>query len=288
MLYAWSESLVREHGGSNRLFQIATAPLDRYDTVILGASHAMPLGYSEMTEKLEDQSGTSIINLSIEGGGIVPARFLLDYFLAGHRAGQVVVFLDSFVYYSPQWNEDRLNDPALFRRAPLDLTLAAHMWRNRSTRGLIPGYLSGFHKINDEERFVTDLPEGESKADRVYRPIPQIDRQRIAYLYPPEIDREVLARYLDALGLLIERAEATGADVTLVKPPTPPRYRDALPDEPAFDEAIALLVEARDVAYHDLSQSIPEDEYYYDTDHLNRDGVSRFVEQDFLDILRSE
>jgi hypothetical protein len=246
----------------------------------------MPLGYAGMTATLEAESGTSIMNLSIEGGGIVPARFLLDYFQSGHGADQVVLFLDSFAFYSRQWNEDRLEDADLFRRAPLDPGLAVAMLRNASTRGLLPAYLSGFHKINDGERFTVETPDGEAKFDRVYRPIPQIDRQRIAYLYPAEIDRDVFRHYLDELSALVDAAEAAGARVVLVKPPTPDRYRDNLPDEAAFDAAIAGLAEARGLVLHDLSRTILGDEFYYDTDHLNREGVALFVEQDFLEILR--
>jgi hypothetical protein len=285
-LYAWSERLVRENGGANRLYQIATALQSHYDTVILGASHAMPLGYDGMTETLEAESGTSIMNLSIEGGGIVPARFLLDYFLSGHSADQVIVFLDSFAFYSRQWNEDRLKDADLFRRAPLDPTLVAAMLRHAPARGLLPAYLSGFHKINDEERLVVDVPDGEAKFDRVYRPIPQVDRQRIAYLFPPEIDRELFRRYLDELAALVDEAEAAGAAVVLVKPPTPERYRENLPEEAAFDAAIAQMAEERGLMLHDLSRTVLGDEFYYDTDHLNREGVDRFVEQDFLEILQ--
>ena len=285
-LYAWAEWLARTHAESNRFYQIHAAPPATYDNVILGASHAMPLAYGDMNTTLEEASGTSIMNLSIEGGGILPARFLLDYFLTRHEAEQVIIFLDSFAFYSAQWNEERLADPGLFQRAPFDPALAATMWEHPWARDMLPWYVSGFHKINNENRFAPDIPEGATKFDRVYRPIPQIDEQRIGYLYPPEIDQAVFDRYLGAFTSLIERAREAGAQVVVVKPPTPERYRKHLPAEEAFDASVSRLLDDLGVTYHDLSHTILDDQYYYDTDHLNREGVMAFAERDFLDILR--
>jgi len=286
-LYAWAESVVRETGDRNRFFRVAMAPRAHYDRLILGASHAMPLDYADMTATLEAASGSSIMNLSLEGGGVLPARFMLDYFLARHSAGTVIFFLDSFAFYTPQWNEDRLDDPGLFRRAPLDPDLAAALWTHPETRNLLPGYLSGFYKVNDGDRRVPDRPDAEAKFDRTYKPVAQIDRQRVAYLYPETIDHAAFRRYLAAFEALIIRAREAGLDVVVVKPPTPARYRDKLPEEPAFDAAIASLLARHEVPLHDLSLTIPEDPFYYDTDHLNRAGITRLAEQDFVEILRA-
>ena len=44
-LFAGSEWLVRANGHMNPVFKIETAPAVRYDWVVLGASHAMPLDF---------------------------------------------------------------------------------------------------------------------------------------------------------------------------------------------------------------------------------------------------
>lgn len=288
LLYAWSERLVLEHGDSNRFFQIATTSQRHHDVVILGASHAMPLGYGEMEGTLEETSGRSIMNLSVEGGGVLPAHLLLDYYLEEHSTDRVLVFIDSFTFLSPQWNETRVQDPDLFRRAPLDPALAAALWRNDFARPMLPWYLSGFHKVNDDARFEADMAEGEAKFDSTYRPIAQIDRRRVEYLYPPELDREALATYLGAFDELIARAEAAGASVVALKPPTPDRYRDLLPYEAEFDAALGGFLERRGVMLRDFSESVEGDEFYYDTDHLNRAGVERFAEVGLAELLSGD
>lgn len=284
-LFIWAETLARRHADSNRFHRIATAPLSEYDHVILGASHAMPFDFDDMNRTLEDASATSILNLSIEGGGVLPAQVLLDYFLEQHSAQTVIFFLDSFAFYSPEWNEERLQDISLFRRAPVDPALARVLWRHDWARKVLPAWLSGFGKINDPDRMAPDRPAAEPKFDRVYRPVPQIDRQRVAYLYPSGADPDMLERYLGEFATLIATAREAGAEFVVVKPPVPDRYRDQLPDEAAFDAAVGGLLDQLDVPLHDFSRTITDPDNYYDTDHLNRDGVSLFAEQNFISVL---
>lgn len=284
-LYLWSESLVQSHGDRNRFFMVASTPPGALDTVILGASHAMPLGYDDFNARLEAASGGSVLNLSIEGGGILPNRLVLDYFFKRHEARQVVFFLDSFAFYSSQWNEDR-PDNAMFARAPLDLDLAAAIASYPWARAQILPYLSGFTKINNAERYAVDKSDAElNKFAKTYRPIPQIDQQRVAYLFPPEIAPDEFRRYLREFEALADMVAGHGAKLLLVKPPTPARYRDALPDELAFDAAIAALVARKGLAYADFSTLLPGDENYYDTDHLNAAGVERLIEGGFAKLL---
>lgn len=286
-LYLWAENLVHTHGERNRFFMIATTPPATVDTVILGASHAMPLGYDDFNARLENASGGSVMNLSIEGGGILPNRLVLDYFFKRHQARQVVFFLDSFAFYSSQWNEER-PDNAMFARAPLDFDLVATMAAYPWARGEILPYLSGFAKINNAERYAVDKSDAElNKFAKTYRPIPQIDQQRVAYLFPPEISQLEFQRYLGEFEALVEMAAGHGAAFILVKPPTPARYRDALPDEAAFDAAIAEIGARHGLTYRDFSTLLPDDENYYDTDHLNVTGVENFIDGGFAELLKS-
>lgn len=287
-LYLWAESVVRSEGERNRFFMIASTPPTQFDTVILGASHAMPLGYKDFNTQLETATGGKVMNLSIEGAGIMPNRLVLDYFFTRHETRQVVLFVDSFAFYSPQWNEDRLDD-ALFARAPFDPALLETLWRYPWAQRLVLPYASGFTKINNQQRFESDRSDAElTKFEKTYRPIPQIDRQRIAYLYPATLSDTEFQRYLGELDALADLALEHGARLLLVKPPTPPRYRDALPNEPAFDAAITKFAEDHSLAYRDFSTLLPDDANYYDTDHMNPTGVTAFITTGFAALLRGE
>ena len=286
-LYLWAENLVYRTGEKNRFFMVATAPLKTYDFVILGASHAMPLGFEDMNEQLQSESGASIINLSNEGAGILPNRIVYDYFRERHEAANVIYVLDSFVFNSPAWNEERVHDAGFFKRAPLDPALASVLWRHSWARSMLPGYLSGFGKINNEDRFERDLPEAElTKFKKVYRSSPKIDAQRIAYLYPPSSDSAAFDRYFAEFEALADRVAERGGEFIVVRPPTPPRYRDKLPDQNGFDRRLAALAGEKQIPLYDFSASVTEDAYFYDTDHLNRDGVLAFAKQGFVTLLQ--
>lgn len=121
-VYVAAEQVVYRLAARNRFFTIYTTPPTRYDYVILGASHAAALDNADLNQRLEATVGGKVANLSVVGGGIVVNRLLLDYFLTRHTAATFVYVVDSFVFYSRRWNEDRLRDTRLFVRAPFDPT----------------------------------------------------------------------------------------------------------------------------------------------------------------------
>lgn len=289
ILYAASERLVLQHGQRSRAFMVATASDQPYDYVILGASHALPLDFGDMNRRLEQAAGARVINLGIEGGGIVPARFLLDYFLARHRTDAVVLVLDSFAYYSRQWNEDRINDPKLLLRAPLDYDLAIRLWRLPATRPLLAGYLSGFYKINNADRTQPDISDTErTRFTRVYRTNANLDRQRLAFLYPEKVDAALLDRYLGELEAMVRELEARKIRLVVVKTPLPGRVLGALKGEEAFDARVRAILEPRGIQVHDFTRQANEDKFFYDTDHLNKDGAGNFIDTLLGPLLKAE
>jgi hypothetical protein len=288
-LYAASEWLVHRHAERNRFFAVQSAPHDHYDFVVLGASRAAVFDYRDMNARLEEMTGATILNLSNVGAGIVVNRLLLDYFLESRRTDAVVYVLDSFAFYSSEWNEDRLGDTRLYLRAPLDLSLARLLLRERGARSAAVAYLTGFPKINNADRFEPDRFPGEgSTFDRTYRPIAQIDRQRLEYLYPAGISVTSLTSspYLTEFDRLMATVRDHGARFIVVRPPIPQRIHDAIPLEREFDELMRERIENHGGEYHDLSLVANDPELFYDSDHLNRAGVLNFFENHLQHLLR--
>src|SRR5439155_25958637 len=139
---------------------------------------------------------------------------------------------------SPQWHEGRLQDRRLFVRAPFDPSLVRLLFTTPGARGVAIDYLTGFSKINNPDRFARDVPADEgARFDRRYRPVPQLDEERLAYLYPETIDRGTFAHYLGQFEALIAGVRARGIGVVVVKPPLPARIYRRLPLESDFDRA---------------------------------------------------
>ncbi len=287
-LYAVAEWLVYRHGDRNRFFMVRTATPAEYDVLILGASHAAVFDFDDMNRRLEEMTRSRILNLSVVGGGVVVNRLLLDYFFVRHRTAAIVYVVDSFAFYSPEWNERRLEDARLFQRAPFDPALARLLLRSGAPVMVAIDYVSGFSKINNPDRFGLDRPAEAARFDRRYRPVDQIDRQRIAYLYPPAIDeaaRVNLGRYLTEFETLVAGARARGVRVILLRPPLPPRTRALIPGEADFDAAVRASAARTGAELHDLSEAIDDPALYFDTDHLNRAGVVQLFERHLAGML---
>jgi len=287
-LYLASERLVHEYAERNRFHTVRMAPHSEYDAVILGASRAAVFDYRDMNARLEALTGARILNLATVGAGVVVNRLLLDYFLEDRSTRTVVYVLDSFAFYSSAWNEERLEDANLFRRAPWDPALARRLLTTPGARQAGFQYLTGFHKINNPDRFEPDLFPAEGAAfDRTYRPVPQIDRQRLEFLYPGEVGAEAIRNqpYLDALAALIRSLQERGIRVVVLRPPLPERTYEMIPGEPEFEAAARAMVEGLGAEYHDFTLVANDPAYFHDSDHLNQAGVVAFFENHLAELL---
>jgi hypothetical protein len=151
--------------------------------------------------------------------------------------------------------------------------------RAPASRAVAVDYVTGFSKINNADRFEPDtFPDEGTRFERAYRPVAQIDRQRLDYLYPESIDASVFARYLAEFEQLVGDVRARGVRFVVVRPPIPARIRPELPDEDGFDEALQARLESHGVEWHDFSTVGNDEALFYDTDHLNREGVLNFFE----------
>ena len=70
VLLVIAEMRVRTTGERNPFYQIVTAAPEDADVVILGASHAMPLGFEGITPLLEENASRNVTVLAMEGGGV--------------------------------------------------------------------------------------------------------------------------------------------------------------------------------------------------------------------------
>jgi hypothetical protein len=259
------------------------AEMQEFDWVILGASHAMPFDFAGVNASMEKDAGRRILNLAGPGTGPLYNRFVLEQFLETRRAANVLYVADSFAFQSRTWNEDRFLDSKLAGRTPFDVSQARRLLGYVVAEGVdvraLLDYVTGFSKLNNRERLKPDIWEGEAQFDRVNRPSVAADAKRIAYLYPDASGRQAaMARYLDVFAALIDQARQRDIGVTVIKPPVPPQFYAKLPDEAAFDAALAALLARKGARFADFSTVMGEARFFFDSDHLNRQGVKVFVE----------
>lgn len=288
-LYTASEALLVQQGRSHPLFKVAQLREPAVDWVVLGASHAMPLDFDDFNAGLERASGQRIVQLAGPGTGPLYNRFVLEHFLQRHRTRELLYVVDAFAFYSRTWNEERFGDAKLLRRTPWDPAIAAQLARYVRDEGIEPqallDYASGFSKINNRERCQRDVWEGEAQFERSGRASSSATSKRIAYLYPHGTAPDALAKYLDEFAALLALAREHGVQVSIVKMPLPAAFRRQLPDEAAFDEALARVTATHGARYADFSATIDDPRLYFDTDHLNRAGLTAFVDKSLMPLL---
>ncbi|MBD8064424.1 hypothetical protein IC608_02900 [Devosia sp. PTR5] len=148
-------------------------------------------------------------------------------------------------------------------------------------------YLTGFPKVNNPERFMPDIWEAAANFDRRYRPSAVAEAERIAYLYPAGSGgEETLRHYLESFMALVDRASAAGMAVHVVKLPVPPRFYAQLPGEADFDRSLGDQLKLRGLELEDYSALLPEARYYFDSDHLGRQGVEALAEQVLVPLMK--
>lgn len=281
-LYVASERLVERTAHANPFHKIEALREESVDWLILGASHAMPLDFADFNATMERETGKRIVNLAATGAGPLYNRFVLEHFLRTHRARNLLYVVDSFAFRSRVWNEDRFADAKLLRRTPFEPALAAHFLAYARDEGIgavpVLDYVTGFSKINNRERFQRDAWEGEAQFEREYPPSTSATTKRIAYLFPdsPSAAAAALARYTSTFESLLALARQQGMRIVVIKLPVPAAYASRLPGEPEFDAAMQRAALGANAQWLDFSGAASDPALYFDTDHLNRAGVTAF------------
>jgi hypothetical protein len=184
-----------------------------------------------------------------------------------------------------------LTDARLFRRAPFDVALARLLFNSPAGISVFLNYVTAFSKVNDPDRFEPETrPEEGNRFDRSYRPVAQLDQERIEYLYPLAIGQGEIAlraEYLAQLEALIASANARDIRVVVVRPPIPARIRGLIPGEDQFDTALREVTGRAGAELHDFSQVANDEKFFYDTDHLNRSGVLNFFDTFLARLMRN-
>jgi hypothetical protein len=150
-------------------------------------------------------------------------------------------------------------------------------------------YLTGFSKINNRDRFRRDAWEGEATFDRTFKPSATAAKKRVQYLYPPIADEAAARdRYFEDFSELVRVARQHGARVTIAKFPLLPRFKAMLENEAEFDAALQSFAALHGAELVDFSDALPHPDFYADTDHLNRAGVSDFFERHLMQLFMKE
>ena len=125
----------------------------------------------------------------------------------------------------------------------------------------------------------------EGKYDRVYLPSEREARKRVEYLYPKEISEDVVEGYLGMFADLTSFVRARGISLVVLKLPVPAYYAALPPREDELTRRITAVLD-EPASFYDLSRVGNDERFFFDTDHLNRDGVRNLLNLRLGRILR--
>lgn len=252
-----------------------------FDAVFLGSSHAYLFSrFKENHAIVERELGMRVCNLALPtGGGLRPARFMLEYFFErGNTAKKVVYFLDPFVFFSTGANDAH----KFVYFEPLQFSflkkLAMDGYPLRSILTYIRSKFSYAWFFQEAQPLLgqTQTLEGEMID-------PAKVKARMESLYGDGIREANFERYAREFVRIAEYCKARGAALYVIVPPT------LLGPEPGTQRTFAWLEEQRKrfgFEVRDLCEAMPERKYYYNLDHLNTPGVERFMRDFVRPILR--
>lgn len=259
------------------------------DWLVLGASHALPLAFGDVPGRLNSDTGQTMAVLAETGAGPLYNTFVFEQAVADIAPRRLLYVVDAFAFGAAEWNEDRIADRGLLRKTPLRVSTAAILadisLQHQLNPSALADYLTAFSKLNPPDRFPQPGWQGVKDFERQVRLSRHAVRSRMEFLYPQPLTQESIDADLDVLIALFTKAQSLGLEVVAVKPPLPKAFRDALPDDAAFDAALQARLSLIGVPLNDLSAALPEAEYYFDTDHLNSEGVDAFYTQHLLELL---
>ena len=284
-----AEVLVGRAGTDTAFPKVLALQGEQVDWVVLGASHALPLEYGNVPARLKTEHGQSMAVLAEVGAGPLYNKFVFQQALQDIAPRRLLYVVDAFAFANESWNEARISDRKLLRKTPLRFSTIRNMagltLRYDIRPSTLADYLTGFSKLNHPDRFSQESWQGAADFDRKVRLSKHAIRARINYLYPTPSQPDQVAHYLDVLDTIFETAQEAGLEVTAVKLPMPKAFRDALPDESEFDTALRARLMEKGIRYHDLSDKLDDPSNFFDTDHLNRNGIDKLFSEYLLDIL---
>ncbi|SHL57697.1 hypothetical protein SAMN05444414_12062 [Roseovarius marisflavi] len=288
--FVFAEHMVARSETQSAFQKLLPAQGEQVDWLVLGASHALPLAYGDVPARLQQDTGQSMMVLAEIGAGPLYSRFVFEQALHDLDVKHLIYVADSFAFGGEEWNEARVADRKLLRQTPLRPSTAQILAGLVADEGVDPrallDYLTGFSKLNPADRFSQGGWRGAADFDRSFRPSRHAVSARIAYLYPKGTpEAKTVEHYLDSLDGLFDLADAAGVEVLALKLPVPKTFRDSLPGEAAFDAVLRGRLTSRGIVLHDLSEAIVDTAFYFDTDHLNADGVGALYRDHLLALI---
>lgn len=244
-----------------------------YDFILLGSSHARIFSRYNNHKRVEKLLNKNFINLSQGGdrGGIINQQTYLRYFyLRGNTAKTIVYLLDPYVFF----NNEMDTNIHLYDSEPFRLDFFYQLLINQPKNlSILTSYLSKLLSKDNIPSFPKEY-QVQANEDKVSSLSANILDNRIKSLYKDSYDDKSFNNNLNDLIKTIDMAIKNKAKVIIITPTTllPKQSEDDY-----FFKAIKIIKNNK-FEFYNYSNVIEDSNLYYDTDHLNTQGIITFTE----------
>lgn len=250
-----------------------------YDLIFLGTSHARIFSRFQNHERVEKTLGKSLINLAQgyeRGGARSQQMYFLYFYEQQNFANTLVYFVDPFIFYRKRMDAN----PEIYTNEPFN-----HDFYNVLKENDTPKEILNFYLTKEQKGLrPTIYPE----FDKTYQGAQANDLQqeqfeeRIRFLYEDSYDKSQFDQTFANLTQTFRVAREHGMRVVVIIPTT------LLPEQKGDKLVYAALEKgSKDglYEYYNFAHAIKDTSLYYDTDHLNTEGVLLFTNQYLKPIL---
>ncbi len=272
------------------------AQRENFDFIMLGTSHTQVF-YNHVVEKILPKK---MKNLATGSAGVVPEKIrLLCFFESKNSTKNIIYILDPWALYSERWNENNI----ILQYENIEYSYTKKLISNGATKTVLFNYfrdkltsnalvlINSYIKTKDiptpqpkqpvqiqieESKKIEKTLEEQRKIDEA------LDKQRLEILYDEGLNQKRFSKYSQDVVEIIKLAKANHAHITFIIPPT------LMGKMPGHEEVIKLLEEYKqkyNISYLDLTDEMQDQQYYWDREHFNENGVNFFTEHFLSKIL---
>jgi len=247
---------------------------DSVDILILGSSHT----YRGFDTRIFSKHGYKTFNFGSSSQTPIQTKVLIERYL--HRLNPKTVLYEVYpVAFTLDGVESSLDIIANDENDMHSLNMALEINNVKTYNTLLYGYIRDFLDLN--ESFVEENIKGVD----TYVSGGFVER-KVSYFRPSLIQNqkiEIYDKQLEAFGSIIKTLKKRGVDVILVYAPIPKVSYNSYTNQEYFD---SLMTTYSDYINFNETISLNDSIHFYDSDHMNQNGVNVFNEK-LIETLKS-
>lgn len=243
-----------------------------YDFILLGTSHARIFSRYHNHARVEKLLDKKFINLAQGGerGGVVNQQAYLRYFYQKNNSASTLVYvIDPFIFYRDSLD----NTPEIYQFEPFDKDFLRILEQISKNKEVIDSYKKNSvtpprqpREYNVYQKLFQD--------DKTSPPTDQEIKDRVDFLYHDPFEEEKFKERFATMQESIQIARQHNTKVIVLVPTTLLKKQ---PKDEYILEMIRKNAGNNEYQYYNLWNAVSDTNLYYDTDHLNTEGILFFT-----------